>query len=84
MGAAAPLTWQWTYHARDRCAEMGVALARVQAVLDGPELDYPSQAHPGRRLACGNELAVVYSRHDRAIITVLWHGREGRHEFMAA
>lgn len=80
--AAALPTWQWTSHAHHRCIEMGVAHARVQAVLDGPELDYPSRS--GRRLACGDALAVVYSCHDRAIITVLWHGREGRHEFMAA
>lgn len=84
MAGAAAAVWQWTSHAHHRCEEMGVEPARVEAVLNGPELDYPSHAHPGRRLACGNCLAVVYSAEDGAIITVLWHGRSGRHELMAA
>jgi len=80
---ATPPTWQWTSHARHRCTEMAVQHARVEAVLDEPALDYPSPTHPGRRIACGSQLAVVYHKDDRMVITVLWHGREGRQERLA-
>ena len=83
MIVPATAAWHWTSHASLRCAEMGLPRSRVEAVLRQPDLDYPSECI-GRRLACGNQLAVVYSTDDLAIITVLWNGLDGRPESMAA
>lgn len=59
--------------------QMNVDLARVNSVLRCPEKSYPCSArYPGRRVAAGDGLAVVFDEAGETVVTVLWDGREGR------
>lgn len=59
--------------------QMGVDLVRVNDVLRFPEKSYPcSSRYPGRRVAAGDGLAVVFAEDDDTIVTVLWDGRDHR------
>lgn len=70
----------FTPHALSRCGEMNVDLADVVDVIDAPERSYPSgYGHPpGRRIAAGNGLAVVFAEQGGTVVTVLWDGRTHR------
>lgn len=66
-------------HARARCAEMGVPTKQVKRALrDGVGLEYRgSPRYPGgRRVVVVGALAIVVE--DDVVVTVLWHGEEGR------
>jgi hypothetical protein len=61
---------------------MRVEHAEVVAVLRSPEAEYQGARRygPGRRVLLGGRLAVVVADPGPAIVTVLWRGREARHE----
>lgn len=69
-----------TDHARERAKEMGVSTNRVKSVVNEPSLVYPALGYDNCSIAQREELAVVYATEDdtRIVITVLWHGEEGR------
>jgi len=70
-----------TQHAHRRAREMGVELDEIRLAVHEPESDYtsPSQHGEGKRIAARGRIAVVYSDDaQRRIITVLWHGQDGR------
>lgn len=68
--------WWWTQHAMFRCAEMRLQPRHVEEVLEEPAMDYP--ARHGCRIRSGCGLAIVFDASERAIVTILWDGREGR------
>lgn len=65
-----------SWHAQQRMAEMEVESADVAAVLDSPEVTYPSQRQhgAGRLISLGGRLAVVHNGQG-VVITVLWRGQ---------
>lgn len=70
-----------TFHARQRIAEMRLDVDEVLTVLASPEVEYPGRPdQKGRptRIAVGGRLAVVATSDRSAVLTVLWHGAEGR------
>lgn len=69
-----------THHARQRSTEMGLSQAEVERALAYPEVTYPSPPAygPDRKICVSGRLAVVHSGSD--VITVLWRGRDQRHE----
>lgn len=72
----------FTSHARARMAEMGVEPEEVASAVAAPELSYPGRGD--RNLRVRGRLAVVVSGSGRTVITVLWHGLEGRGSRTAA
>lgn len=71
--------WLLTRHARDRAAEMGVAIDDVTAVADDPATEYPGRTGPDtRRVRVRHPLAVVVDVANNAIITVMWDQRDSR------
>lgn len=73
--------WVLTRHALERAVEMGLSRADIVAVLDDPENDYPGDPRydrSRRRIATRGALDVVYEPQNRLVVTVLFHGREGR------
>lgn len=79
-GAVVVGGWRFTQHSLERCREMGLDLGQVVEVLQRPLRSYPSPSRYGsdRRVSVDQGLAVVHTRDDRSIITVLWDGAEGR------
>lgn len=71
--AAAP--WFLSLHALVRMQEMGVERNEVVAVLNAPEIDYPSR-QAACRTAVGERIAVAYEPASRRVVTVLYRGRE--------
>ena len=39
-------------HAQDRQDERAVSNAEIRAILDSPDVEYPSESYPGRRVLC--------------------------------
>ncbi len=67
-----------TTHARLRSDEMGIELDEIQDALVRPELTYPNAlGHPAGTTHVRDRIAVPVTA-DGAVLTVLWHGREGR------
>jgi hypothetical protein len=67
--------------------EMHVPLGEVMSTLQRPACDYPtrpSSAGAPCRAAVGGRLVVIYTDDEqllkRVIITVLWAGRDSRHQ----
>ena len=68
-------------HAQQRRKQMGVTEHRIDAVLQDPELVYPSDPteHPeSRMLYQRGDLVVVVDVATGDVITLLWHLKEGR------
>lgn len=68
-----------TRHAYARCREMSVERSEVVETLRWPTMTYPAPPEygPGRRVATGKRLAVVYAE-NFVVITVLWNGQTSR------
>jgi hypothetical protein len=69
-----------TDHAQQRRKQMGVSEDRILDALNHPEAVYPgSQGHPGGR-TCRQKGDIVVITDDATgeVVTVLWHGKEGR------
>ena len=67
-------------HAQLRRKEMGLTEDQVRLAVDEPDMVYPaSHRHPGDRTCYqrGN-IVVVFDNEREQIVTVLWHGKEGR------
>lgn len=68
-------------HAKERMAEMGLTRRDILEVFKDPILDYPSENYgPTCRVVVRPPLAIPYDAEERRVITVLWHGREGRED----
>lgn len=72
----------FTTHARERMVEMGLEPSEVASAVASPEISYPGRGD--RHVRVRGRLAVVVSRSGRTVVTVLWHGLEGRHSSTAA
>ena len=71
-------TLYFTSYARMRSEEMGIELDEVEDALLDPELTYPNAfGHPTGTTYVRDRIAVPVAA-DGAILTVLWHGQEGR------
>lgn len=68
-----------SHHARERCAEMGLSTKQVKRALEHVEMTYPSTDYDGNpvKVSVADGLAIVHND-EGTVITVLWHGREGR------
>ena len=65
-------------HAQQRRKQMGVTEHRIQAVLADPDMVYPGgKGHPAGRMCYQRGDLVVVVEGD-TVVTVLWHGKEGR------
>lgn len=73
--------WWICGHACLRMREMRLEVNEVDDALADPSITYPSYSGAsGQRRevhVCGR-LAVVVAPEDRMVVTVLWHGLEGR------
>jgi hypothetical protein len=67
-------------HAQQRRKLMKVTEHQIETVLADPDTVYPGGvSHPGPRTCYQRgELVVVVDDRTRQIVTVLFHGREGR------
>ena len=71
-------TLRWTWHAAQRAGQMQVTAEEVEAAVDEPDLAYPNASgHPAGTTFVNGRLAVPVAT-DGSILTVLWHGKEGR------
>ena len=68
-----------SFHAQVRAAQMCVDESDIIAVIDFPEIVYPSPPNygPDRLVFVAGRLAVVCGS-DGGVITVLWRGHTGR------
>lgn len=70
-----------TNHARKRRKQMGVTEHRIEAALEHPDMKYPStQDGKPCTLYQREKIVVVVDDEYGDIVTILWHGKEGRHE----
>ena len=65
-----------TYHARQRCAELGISTKRAKRIVQQRTSTYPSpQGHSNNGVVCSStvdpEYAVVWDEHTNTILTVL-------------
>lgn len=63
--------WFLSRHALERMYQMALERGHVIAVLNEPEISWPS--YLGRRVAVSGDVAVVFDPASRAVVTVLWH-----------
>lgn len=72
----------WTFtHVQQRMDEMGLTTARILEVLNEPILSYPGRPDAtgrSRQVLVRDQLTVVITPSLQTVITVMWHGAEGR------
>jgi hypothetical protein len=66
--------WRFTRHADERLADMGLTRRDVLAVLLRPDVSY--QQTRGGQMWQRGPLAVVTSREEPVVITVLWNRKD--------
>lgn len=69
-------------HAKRRRREMKLTEHQIEQVVTDPDCTYTDRYHglTERRISVRGDLAVVTSLDGTEIITVLWHGANGRDE----
>ena len=71
---------QLSQHAKMRRKQMRVTEHRLEAVLSEPETIYPGYTKNGRSRTCyqREELVVIVQDRTGEVVTILFHGKEGR------
>ena len=78
-GGVSVTTHRLSKHAKQRRKQMGVTEDQIELVLRDPDTTYPgSYAHAPGRTCHQRDNLVVVTNAEGTVVTILWHGAEGR------